>query len=170
VRKGVTIIIRDVKLAHLAEVLFAPVGALSLDWGEVFMASRLGAAFVTLAFVLAVGAWGTGTAEAAMSVEEAVISRGVERLEPVGVGTTFRADIGKLYCFSVVAGAEPPALIRHIWYYEGKRMSEVALPIRHAKFRTYSSKRIMPNCKGGWHVEIVREDGALLRTVNFTVE
>jgi len=133
------------------------------------MISKPSVLCITMGLVLALSGASIGTAGAALAVEKAVIATGMEGLVPTGKGTTFPAAIGKLYCFSKVVGAEPPTRIKHVWYYKGRRMAEITLSIKHASHRTYSSKRIMPAWKGEWRVDILAENGTLLRILEFTV-
>jgi len=37
-------------------------------------------------------------------------------------------------------------------------------------WRTFSSKRILPQYTGEWRVEIISQDGALLKKISFVLE
>lgn len=89
--------------------------------------------------------------------------------EPLSEETTFENDVEKIFCFTRIEGAQFDMQIRHRWFYKDSLMAEVALPVRSRSWRTYSSKNIMPQWVGEWHVEVVDDEGRLLRTESFTV-
>jgi len=105
-----------------------------------------------------------------LQVDKAVICRDVVEHEAVEPGTLFPADVEKLYCFTRVLGAEEPVTIHHVWYWNDRKMADVPLTVRSPRFRTYSSKRILPQWTGAWRVEITSPDGRLLGTAAFNVE
>lgn len=107
--------------------------------------------------------------ETGPDVEVAVIATGMENLTPMGVAEKFSAQAGRLYCYSKIIGAEGSS-IKHIWYYGDKKVSEIVLDVKYPNFRTYSYKTIPPNWIGKWRVEIVANDGAVLKTVEFNIE
>ena len=108
--------------------------------------------------------------EPAIAVKEGVIATTVENRLPQGVGTQFSATVGVLYCFTSVSGAGEETSIIHTWYYQDKKVAEVVLPVRSILWRTWSSKKIMPEWKGDWKVAVTSEDGTLLTTIPFTIE
>ena len=105
-----------------------------------------------------------------IAVKEGVIATTVENRLPHGVGTQFSATVGMLYCFTTLSGTGEDTSISHTWYYQDKKMAEVVLPVRSILWRTWSSKKIMPEWKGDWKVVITAEDGNLLTTIPFTIE
>ena len=111
----------------------------------------------------------TPSPAAGLQVDEAVICRDVADREPVEPGTLFPADAGKLYCFTRVLGAEGEVTIHHVWYWNDRKMADVPLVVRSPRFRTYSSKRILPSWTGAWRVEITGPQGEPLATAAFDV-
>ncbi len=108
-------------------------------------------------------AWG-------LRAENVVIGRAVEARDPVGVGTVFDGDVGQLVCHSLILGAEGETTIHHVWYWNAEKMADVPLTIRSPRFRTYSSKKILPHWTGPWRVEVVSSDGELLEMTEFVVQ
>ena len=113
---------------------------------------------------------GVTLAEATLSVEAAVIATGVENLTPMGVADKFPANTGRLYCYSKIIGGGEGSSIKHIWYYGDKKVDEIILSIKSPSFRTYSYKTISSDWTGKWKVEIVADDGTILKTLEFVIE
>ena len=109
-------------------------------------------------------------AEDVITIEHGAIATTIETRIPQRTAQSFPATVGKLYCFTKVAGAKTETSITHTWYYQDKKMAEVVLPIRSLYWRTWSSKKIIPEWKGHWKVEITSKDGTLLKTITFTIE
>jgi hypothetical protein len=103
-------------------------------------------------------------------VEQSVVCRDVEDREPVGAGTVFPSSVGRLFCHSLILGAAQEAIIHHLWYWEDEKVADVPLFVRSPRFRTYSSKTILPHQKGEWRVEIVGTNGNIIGTNVFTLE
>ncbi len=110
------------------------------------------------------------SAETMLYVKEAFMAAGIEDLTPTGVAESFPPDVKKVYCYSKIAGGEKGDHIKHIWYYSDRVMAEVKLDIGSPLFRTYSSKIILPLWTGPWKVEIVTDDGTVLKTLYFAIE
>ena len=108
--------------------------------------------------------------ETTLSVETAAIATGVENLTPIGVGEKFPATIGRVYCYSKILGGSEGNSVKHIWYYGDKKVSEMSLSVKYSSFRTYSYKTIPSNWTGKWRLEIVSDDGTILKTLEFNVE
>ena len=113
---------------------------------------------------------GVALAETTLSVEAAVIATGVENLTPMGVADKFPANTGRLYCYSKIIGGGEGSSIKHIWYYGDKKVDEIILSIKSSSFRTYSYKTISSDWTGKWKVEIVADDGTILKTLEFVIE
>lgn len=103
-------------------------------------------------------------------VSRKAIARKIENREPVGVSNTFPADIGKVYCFTEITTDKFPTKVIHIWIYKDNIMAEVPLAVNSNKWRTYSSKKILPKWKGDWKVEIYSEDGKMIDSISFKIE
>jgi len=98
----------------------------------------------------------------------AQICTGVKDRAPVGVADKFPASVGDLYCFSVVTNATDK--IVQVWFHGDKEVCKVELPVKAARWRTWSAKKILPGMTGAWRVEVRDTAGAVLATTNFTVE
>jgi len=114
-------------------------------------------------FVAGTNAW-------ALEVSEAVITTDIIDRSPVDAIESYFADVGKIYCFTRIEGAlEEETSVSHVWYYEDKEMARITLPVRSAYWRTWSSKNILPAWTGDWRVEILNEDGDLIKSISFNL-
>ena len=108
--------------------------------------------------------------QSSLAIKEGVVATTVENRLPHGVEKQFPATVGMLYCFTAIGGAKAETSISHTWYYQDNKMAQVVLPVRSILWRTWSSKTIIPEWRGGWRVEVTTEDGVLLATIPFTIE
>ncbi len=132
--------------------------------------NRMKISSVVVSTLMFMALWLRVAAAADLQVADAVVARSIIDRVPVGVAESFPADVGKVWCYTRIKGAEGPTTISHRWYYGERLMAEVPLEVRSALFRTYSSKRILPSWKGEWRVDVVSEDGTVLKTVRFRIE
>jgi hypothetical protein len=110
------------------------------------------------------------TAASELTVSEAVITAGIESLTPKGASDSFEANVGKLYAFTKITGAEGETTVKHLWFHGDQLVGEVELPVKAASWRTYSSKTIMPDMTGQWKVDITTHDGTVLKSIPFTIQ
>ncbi|MFC1683254.1 DUF2914 domain-containing protein [Candidatus Zixiibacteriota bacterium] len=94
----------------------------------------------------------------------------VEDRDPVGEGSVFPATVEKLFCHTLVEGAEEPTSVTHVWYHGEEKMAEVILSVNSPHWRTWSSKRIVPGWTGDWRVDVLDEAGEPLASIAFQVE
>ncbi len=105
-----------------------------------------------------------------IKIEETAICLDVVDREPVGAGDVFSTDITKLMCFTRVTGSEENTEIFHNWYFGDKMVASIPLRIGSINWRTYSSKKIIPDHAGEWKVEILSQDEKLLKRIYFIIE
>ena len=105
------------------------------------------------------------------SVIEAVACRAVQDRTPIETGSSFTSDVGRVYVYTkvgVAGGGETS--IQHIWFHNDTKVATVTLPARGTSWRTYSSKAIQDAQKGKWRVDIASTEGAVIKSVVFTVD
>jgi hypothetical protein len=78
--------------------------------------------------------------------------------------------VDKLYCFTEIVTDNYPTKVVHIWLYDNNIIAEVPLEVNSGKWRTYSSKRILPNWEGNWKVEVYDDEGKLIGSTTFTIK
>lgn len=107
---------------------------------------------------------------APLKVAVGQITTAIEKQMPVDKIENFPADYGKLYCFTRIVGADQETQVTHVWYYQEDEMARVVLPVRSSDWRTYSSKRFLPQWVGQWRVKILDADENELATIAFVLE
>ena len=99
-------------------------------------------------------------------VEVQLASAIVDRM-PAEAGSEFPADVGEVFCWTRVSGAEGTT-IEHVWIF-GDMEFPVSLNVGGSPWRTWSSKSIPPEWSGPWRVEVRDGAGNLLEAVSFNV-
>lgn len=104
-----------------------------------------------------------------VEIIDALIAKDVVARQPVEPAEHFDAEVGALVCWTKVTSHAVPTKITHVWYYEDRQVMRIALDVKTAKWRTWSRKTVHSNHTGRWKVEVLDENGSLLKTVNFSV-
>ncbi|MBN2242597.1 MAG: DUF2914 domain-containing protein [Acidobacteria bacterium] len=104
-----------------------------------------------------------------MEVADSAICASVEERACVDPKEEFSAGVEKLYCFTRINGAAVDSEITHVWYYGDIERARISLAVRSASYRTFSSKRIQAHEVGRWRVEVLGPDGAVLKTIPFSI-
>jgi hypothetical protein len=94
----------------------------------------------------------------------------VEAREPVGVNTVFPDTVETLYCYTEIKGALVPTEIKHVWYHLDHERASIELDVKSETWRTWSSKRIVPQWAGKWRIDVVDAKGDVLTSHDFTIE
>jgi hypothetical protein len=107
-----------------------------------------------------------------LRVLRAYVCKGIEQSEPTEAGKSFVPEDGvlRLCCFSEISGATGPDTILHIWHWGEREMARVVLEVKSDRWRTWSTKRILDEWRGEWHVDIAESDGTVLTRLEFSVE
>lgn len=105
-----------------------------------------------------------------MQVVDATITSAIENRMPADSIEVFPADYGKLFCFTRIVGATQETQVTHVWFYEDQEMARVTLSVQSADWRTFSSKRFLPQWVGQWSVVVEDEQGVSLAEVFFRLE
>ena len=104
-----------------------------------------------------------------LAVEEMQFGTAVENRQLTGADSVFSADVGEVYCFTKITGAETPVTVSHVWYYGDEEKARLEHDVKAKSWRTWSSKHITGAMKGNWKVEITDTQGAVIETLRFTV-
>ncbi len=115
---------------------------------------------------------GGATSSRGLRVLRAYVCKGIEQSEPTEAGKSFIPEDGvvRLCCFSEIAGAARPDTVFHVWSWGDREMARVPLEVKSARWRTWSTKRILDEWRGEWHVDVTDRDGIVLTRLEFAVE
>ena len=88
----------------------------------------------------------------------------------MGRSETFPPDVGQVYFFTQILGAAEPSDIVHVWIYDGREVAIVPLVVNGPSWRTWSSKRILPEWRGDWTVEVRDSASRVLLSATCRIE
>lgn len=122
---------------------------------------------LVLTLALGSGAARLAAQETTRVTLEIAVGRDVVDRMPSDTASTFAEDVGQLYCWTRVTGAQGTT-IQHVWIH-GDDEFPVPLEIGGSPWRTWSTKTIPVEWTGEWRVEVRDAGGNVLATVRFTV-
>ena len=105
-----------------------------------------------------------------LTVEEMVFCTAVQDRAPALPDTAFASTVENVYCFVKASGAADTTAITHVWYYNDREMSRVELAVKSASWRTWSSKKILPEWQGIWRVDVLAPGGEVLKSGSFAIK
>lgn len=105
-----------------------------------------------------------------LRVSDGTITSAIENQMPVDRIESYRADFGKLYCFTRIVGGQGDTEVTHVWYYQDNELARVTLPVKSSDWRTYSSKRFLPQWAGEWKVVVLDRELNEIATIPFSLE
>jgi len=108
-------------------------------------------------------------AQGILKVELIAVAVAVENRQPIGVSDVFADTVGTLFCFTEIRGMGESTTVSQVWYYGENRMAEVKLNVRGYRWRTWSTKVIQVEWTGDWRVDVVSEDGKILKSKRFRI-
>jgi hypothetical protein len=102
-----------------------------------------------------------------ITVDRIAICTAVVDREPQGESTEFDASVERLYCFTALNGAAGQVV--HAWYQGDSLRAKVTLNKGKAgRWRTHSNKKMAPEWQGKWRVDVLDENGNVLKSAEFT--
>lgn len=104
-----------------------------------------------------------------LEVTDGAICLEVESLECLEANTKFDPSVGTLFCFTRINGAQGSTFTTHVWYFGDEERARVELDVRSSSWRTYSSKIILPQQIGKWHVDVLGPEDELLKRLQFEI-
>jgi hypothetical protein len=121
--------------------------------------------------VLILWAGFSGAQDATMTVTEMVVTTRMFRGSPVdSVRRISSASAKSLYCYTLITSPDDTEReITHVWYWNGEVAGSYILPVKGARWRTYSKKCIAKDMKGHWRVEAKDAEGNLLKALEFRI-
>jgi hypothetical protein len=105
-----------------------------------------------------------------LTVIEIEVCSSIEDRNPQGVGNSFEWSMDRIYIWTRIELNRPPATIRQVYYFKGKKVNDISLNIRSSNWRTWSYKTLS-NARyiGPWRVDVTSADGDLLQSIKFEI-
>ncbi len=101
---------------------------------------------------------------------KATVGSDVKDRMPVGVSNYFSWSTNRVYVWSLIQCKHPPSSIRHIYYFQGEKLSDVHLNVQSSHWRTWSYISLSnKGYIGPWRVDITTAEGKLLKSLHFEV-
>lgn len=101
-------------------------------------------------------------------IKRAVVTTDIDNREPVDEVTQVEAGADKVFFFTEIVN-KADSYITHRWFLDGKLEAEVVLKIGSDRWRTYSSKNLVPELHSGqWQVEVIDQQNQVLVTRTFS--
>lgn len=105
-------------------------------------------------------------AQAETGVSRSAFTSAIENKEPVSELKTISNDVGRVYFFTELSGLKGNTII-HRWEYNNQNLAEVMFEIGADRWRTWSSKNIIPSWTGVWTVSVLDEGGNIIDQSTF---
>lgn len=97
---------------------------------------------------------------------EVKAAKGVADRQPVEEGTSFPAGT-KVWAWSSITGAKDTT-VKHVWKRDGAVLWEKEMTVTSGRYRTWTRRTVSK--PGSYTVEVQTADGAVIGSVEFTVE
>jgi len=102
---------------------------------------------------------------------KATVGSDVKDRMPVGVSNYFSWSTNRVYVWSLIQCKHPPSSIRHIYYFQGEKLSDIHLNVQSSHWRTWSYMSLSNRRYiGPWRVDITSAEGKVLRSLHFEVK
>lgn len=121
--------------------------------------------FSCLALLVAVAAFAAPAEEPPSAT--VVVCTSIQDNSCAGAAIKFPASVGKLWGFSQVSNV--PDKIVHIWYHGDRELGRVDLPVKAARWRTWSNITVSKDLVGPCRLEARDAAGKLLASYSFTI-
>lgn len=109
-------------------------------------------------------------AQGGLTLNKIVICTDVVDRTPVGADVEFSEDVGTLICFTAVANSGNPTTVTHIWSYLGEEKARTSMNVGTSpNWRTWSTKKILPEWSGPWTVTVLDAAGAEIGSADFHI-
>jgi hypothetical protein len=106
----------------------------------------------------------------ALTIARLEIAGNVMDRAPVNIASSFPANQEKVYCYLEFRDVKEETAVTVVWSLEQNEVGKTSLTIKpYARFRTWASKSFH-GMKGNWNVDVLDEEGVVLKSATFTVE
>lgn len=108
--------------------------------------------------------------EPLLEVRSISICQNIQNRTPIQKGTTFKAGVDSLFCFTLLSNTGGKQRLTHIWEYNGKVMSRIQYSVKHSNsWRSWTRKTILGHQVGPWKVSVEDASGHILKSIEFEI-
>ncbi len=100
-------------------------------------------------------------------VRRAFFTSGIENREPTGESDFFYTTTNTVFFFTELRGMQGET-VRYRWSHDDKMVTEVEFSVMAPRWRSASSKDLLPEWLGTWSVELLNSQGEILVNKSFT--
>ncbi|NGP86912.1 DUF2914 domain-containing protein [Fodinibius halophilus] len=104
-----------------------------------------------------------------LRVPQITIAQEIQDRKPIKPDTSFSSNVGNVYCYTVIEGASDSTEVYHVWHYKDEEKAHIPLTVASQKWRTWSSKSILPSWTGPWRVEVEDSNGNVIAKKSFSI-
>ncbi len=104
-----------------------------------------------------------------LTLVHAVMCEEIKDHAPQNQAIVFSIQKGTVCCFTSFDPVPEKTFIYHNWLYRGKPTSRIKLFLQPPRWSTFSRIQLRESDKGPWRVEIIDQEGTLLRVVRFSI-
>lgn len=110
-------------------------------------------------------------ADEGIRITELAVTTKIAKGNPIDlVRRISSSSVKYLFCFTRLTAPEgTDTTIKHVWYNGEEKTGEYELPVKGAKWRTYSKKSIQKGAAGDWRVDVLDSGGKLMKTIKFRI-
>ncbi|MBI5779430.1 MAG: DUF2914 domain-containing protein [Planctomycetes bacterium] len=101
-------------------------------------------------------------------VDKAAVCLEVKDRQPVQECQRINASAGRIFCWSMLLNGQGKK-VRYIWYIGEKASASSWLTITSNRFRAWCPRKIDPKASGPARVDIVDEQGRILKSIEFEI-
>ncbi len=106
-----------------------------------------------------------------LKITEMAVTTKIVKGNPIdAVRRISSTSVKALYCFTrIVNPSGEDTVVKHVWFRDGKQVSEQLLKVQGEKWRTWSKRPIDRESAGDWRVDALDRGGNLLKSVKFRI-
>jgi len=99
-------------------------------------------------------------------VRRAFFTSGIENREPTGKSDFFYTTTNTVFFFTELRGMQGET-VRYRWSHDDKMVAEIKFAVTAPRWRSASSKDLLPDWLGQWNVELLNSQGEVLVNKSF---
>ena len=104
-----------------------------------------------------------------LALVDAAMCENIDSQQPVNRAVVFSVTLGEVICYTAFDPVPKKTAIFHEWYHKDALTSKKKLKLSPPRWSSISRIQLREADKGPWRVEIVDDEGKILRTLRFSI-